>query len=60
MALDLEQFHDDFFEEASEALATMESALLKLNIGNPEPEIVNTIFRVAHSIKGASANMTGG
>ncbi|MEQ1579633.1 MAG: chemotaxis protein CheA [Steroidobacteraceae bacterium] len=55
MALDLEQFHDAFFEEAFEALDTMESALLKLNIGNPEPELVNTIFRVAHSIKGGSA-----
>ena len=52
MALDLEQFHEAFFEEAFEALDTMESALLKLNIGNPEPELVNTIFRVAHSIKG--------
>jgi two-component system chemotaxis sensor kinase CheA len=55
MALDLEQFHEAFFEEALEALDTMESALLKLNIGNPEPELVNTIFRVAHSIKGGSA-----
>jgi two-component system, chemotaxis family, sensor kinase CheA len=55
MALDLEQFHEAFFEEAFEALDTMESALLKLNIGNPEPELVNTIFRVAHSIKGGSA-----
>ena len=55
MALDLEQFHEAFFEEAYEALDTMESALLKLNIGNPEPELVNTIFRVAHSIKGGSA-----
>jgi two-component system chemotaxis sensor kinase CheA len=33
----------------------MEAALLKLNVGAPEPEIVNTIFRVAHSIKGGSA-----
>src|SRR6185503_18283270 len=34
---------------------TMEAALLKLNVGAPEPEIINTIFRVAHSIKGGSA-----
>jgi two-component system, chemotaxis family, sensor kinase CheA len=55
MALDLAQFHDAFFDESFEALDTMEAALLKLNVGAPEPEIVNTIFRVAHSIKGGSA-----
>ena len=55
MALDLAQFHDAFFDESYEALDTMEAALLKLNVGAPEPEIINTIFRVAHSIKGGSA-----
>lgn len=55
MALDLAQFHDAFFDESYEALDTMEAALLKLNVGAPEPEVVNTIFRVAHSIKGGSA-----
>src|SRR6185503_7464727 len=55
MALDLAQFHDAFFDESFEALDTMEAALLKLNIGAPEPEVINTIFRVAHSIKGGSA-----
>jgi two-component system chemotaxis sensor kinase CheA len=55
MALDLAQFHDAFFDESFEALDTMEAALLKLNVGAPEPEAINTIFRVAHSIKGGSA-----
>ena len=55
MALDLAQFHDAFFDESYEALDTMEAALLKLTVGAPEPEIINTIFRVAHSIKGGSA-----
>ncbi len=55
MALDLAQFHDAFFDESFEALDTMEAALLKLNVGAPEPEIIGTIFRVAHSIKGGSA-----
>jgi two-component system chemotaxis sensor kinase CheA len=55
MALDLAQFHDAFFDESFEALDTMEAALLKLNPGAPEAELVNTIFRVAHSIKGGSA-----
>jgi two-component system chemotaxis sensor kinase CheA len=55
MTIDLTQFHDAFFEESFEALDSMEAALLKLDIGAPEPELVNTIFRVAHSIKGGSA-----
>jgi two-component system, chemotaxis family, sensor kinase CheA len=55
MALDLAQFHDAFFDESSEALDQMESALLKLNVGAPDSDLINTIFRVAHSIKGGSA-----
>ncbi len=55
MTIDLTQFHDAFFEESFEALDSMEAALLKLDIGAPESELINTIFRVAHSIKGGSA-----
>jgi len=54
MDLDLAQFHDSFFEESFEALDSMEAALLKLDVGAPDPEGVNTIFRVAHSIKGGA------
>ncbi len=55
MTVDLTQFHGAFFEESFEALDAMEAALLKLDIGAPDPELINTIFRVAHSIKGGSA-----
>jgi two-component system, chemotaxis family, sensor kinase CheA len=55
MTVDLTQFHAAFFEESFEALDVMEAALLKLDVGSPEPELINTIFRVAHSIKGGSA-----
>jgi two-component system chemotaxis sensor kinase CheA len=55
VAIDLAQFHEAFFEESFEALDSMEAALLQLNPGAPEPEIIGTIFRVAHSIKGGSA-----
>ncbi|MDB6089634.1 MAG: chemotaxis protein CheA [Gammaproteobacteria bacterium] len=55
MTIDLTQFHDAFFEESFEALDSMEAALLKLDIGAPDSELINTIFRVAHSIKGGSA-----
>jgi two-component system chemotaxis sensor kinase CheA len=55
VTIDLTQFHDAFFEESFEALDSMETALLKLDIGAPDKELINTIFRVAHSIKGGSA-----
>lgn len=55
MTLDLTQFHDAFFEESFEALDMMEASLLKLDLGAPDAELINTIFRVAHSIKGGSA-----
>src|SRR3954452_17691146 len=55
MTIDLTQFHDAFFEESYEALDSMETALLKLDIGAPDKELINTIFRVAHSIKDGSA-----
>src|SRR5262249_5708824 len=55
MTLDLTQFHGVFFEESFEALDSMEAALLKLDVGAPDRDRINTIFRVAHSIKGGSA-----
>jgi two-component system chemotaxis sensor kinase CheA len=55
MSLDLTQFHDTFFEESAEALDSMETALLELAAGQADPELINTIFLVAHSIKGGSA-----
>ena len=55
MTLDLTQFHEIFFEESFEALDSMESALLKLSAGEVDAELINTIFRVAHSIKGGAA-----
>ena len=55
MTLDLAQFHETFFAESNESLDSMESALLKLSAGEVDAELINTIFRVAHSIKGGSA-----
>jgi len=53
--VDLSQFHQTFFDESLEGLDAMESTLLKLDIGAADAELVNTIFRAAHSIKGGSA-----
>jgi two-component system chemotaxis sensor kinase CheA len=54
MQIDLNLFHDAFFQESAEHLAAMEAALLQLERNPGDPELLNTIFRAAHSIKGAS------
>ncbi len=48
------QFHQVFFEESLEGLDNMETALLALDKGG-DRELVHTIFRAAHSIKGGAA-----
>ncbi len=53
--IDLSQFHEVFFEEAFEGLATMESGLLDLDPAEPNVETINNVFRAAHSIKGGAA-----
>ncbi len=55
MQIDLNRFRAAFFEEASEHLQNMEAALLQLETQGSDHELLNTIFRAAHSIKGASA-----
>ncbi|WEN14582.1 chemotaxis protein CheA [Rhodanobacter sp. AS-Z3] len=53
--VDLSQFHKTFFEESQEGLDAMEVALLALDSGSTDTELVHTIFRAAHSIKGGAA-----
>jgi two-component system chemotaxis sensor kinase CheA len=53
--IDLSQFYQVFFEEAGENLESMEQMLLNLDIGNPDDEQLNAIFRCAHSVKGGAA-----
>ncbi|OUR82189.1 chemotaxis protein CheA [Cycloclasticus sp. 46_120_T64] len=54
MSIDMSQFHEAFFEESFEGLEIMESELLTLDVGEGDVEIINTIFRAAHSIKGGA------
>lgn len=54
MSIDLSQFYEVFIDESFEGLETMESELLNLEPGEVESEIINNIFRAAHSIKGGS------
>ncbi len=55
MTVDMSQFYQSFFEESFEGLDVMESELLNLDVGEADSEVINTIFRAAHSIKGGSA-----
>ncbi len=56
MKVDLRRFHETFFEEAAEHLATMEAGLLDLETRAQDAELLNSIFRAAHSIKGGSGS----
>jgi two-component system chemotaxis sensor kinase CheA len=55
VTIDLSQFHQVFFEETDEHLASMESLLLAIDVDQPDEEDLNAIFRAAHSIKGGAA-----
>jgi two-component system chemotaxis sensor kinase CheA len=50
----MSQFYQVFFEESQEHLDSMESLLLGLDLGDPDAEDLNAIFRAAHSIKGSA------
>ena len=54
MTIDISQFYQVFFDEAREHLAEMESLLLELDVDQPDLEMLNAIFRAAHSIKGGA------
>ncbi|MDR7070686.1 two-component system chemotaxis sensor kinase CheA [Pseudoxanthomonas japonensis] len=51
----MQRFHATFFEESREGLEAMEAGLLSLEQGNRDGDLINSIFRAAHSIKGGSA-----
>lgn len=54
MSMDLQRFHATFFEESREGLDAMEAGLLALESGQQDAEIINSVFRAAHSIKGGA------
>ena len=53
MAIDLNRFIATFFDEAHEHLESIEEKAMLLAPG-VDPEVLNAIFRAAHSIKGGS------
>lgn len=51
----LASIRQGFFEECSDHLNELEAGLIALDSGESDPEIVNAVFRAAHSIKGGAA-----
>lgn len=56
MKIDLSQFRQTFLQESAEHASTMESGLLALRTAPDDIEILNAIFRSAHSIKGGAGS----
>ncbi len=54
MAIDLNRFIGTFFDEAQEHLESIEEQAMSLATPGHDPEVLNSIFRAAHSIKGGS------
>jgi len=54
MTINMAEVQALFFEESFENLDLMESGLLDLDVGAVNKELVNSIFRAAHSIKGGA------
>ena len=52
--MDVSDFYQTFFDEADELLADMEKYLLQLDAASPDKEMMDAIFRAAHSIKGGA------
>jgi two-component system chemotaxis sensor kinase CheA len=49
---DMAEIAQLFVEESMEGLDIIESSLLSLDVGAVDPDVINEIFRAAHSIKG--------
>jgi len=56
MKIDLSQFREVFMQESSEHVASMEAGLLQLRSAPADVELMNAIFRAAHSIKGGAGS----
>jgi two-component system chemotaxis sensor kinase CheA len=51
----LGDYTEDFLEESEDQIEELNSNLLKLEQNHNDPEIINDIFRAAHSLKSSSA-----
>lgn len=51
----MDKFRNKFIEEASDLINDLEKALLELEGNKDNPDLIQKIFRVMHSLKGGSA-----
>jgi two-component system chemotaxis sensor kinase CheA len=56
MKIDLSQFRETFLQESADHIASMETGLLQLRTAPGDVELLNSIFRSAHSIKGGAGS----
>ncbi|MCG8588788.1 MAG: Hpt domain-containing protein, partial [Proteobacteria bacterium] len=57
MALDMDKYRNLFLEEAGEHLGEMSRALLELEKDSGSVDSIDTLFRMAHSIKSMAASL---
>lgn len=55
--MDMSQYMSIFLDEAEEQLQTLDESLVELEDQREDPELINKIFRAAHTLKGSSASM---
>jgi two-component system chemotaxis sensor kinase CheA len=56
MKIDLTQFRQTFLQESADHIASMETGLLELRSAPADIELLDSIFRAAHSIKGGAGS----
>ena len=54
---DMSQYLDVFLDEGREQLALLETNVLEMERGNHTPEMLQVLFRAAHTLKGSSRAM---
>ena len=55
MSLELDPFREAFFDEAAEMLQTLERGMLAIEQGTAFGEVLDEMFRAAHTLKGNSS-----
>jgi two-component system chemotaxis sensor kinase CheA len=55
--VDFKKLHGIFVDEAMERLAELEDGLLRIEKAPDDKELLDTIFRAAHTIKGSSGSI---
>jgi two-component system, chemotaxis family, sensor kinase CheA len=52
--MDMNEHRHLLVQEARELLQDMQNSVLQIELSGPDPELINAVFRAAHTIKGSS------